>query len=48
MPTILDPISHISVSNCESNTIALSVITDCLICTKFLRVFNLNHNRVYI
>ncbi len=49
--TILDPMSHhTSVSNCFHYviTIALSVITDRLICTEYLCVFNLKHSSVHL
>ncbi len=45
VPTILDPTvmsQHTSVSNCFYYviTIALSVITDCFICTEYLSILN--------
>ncbi len=53
VPTILDPIvmsQHTSVSNCFHYviTIALSVITDRLVCTEYKCVFNLNHSSVHL
>ncbi len=50
---ILDPTvmsQHTSVSNCFHYviTIALFVITDCLICTENLSVFNLNHSSIHL
>ncbi len=49
VPTILHPTvmsHHTSVSTCFNYvvTIALSVITDRLICTEYLYISNLNHN----
>ncbi len=53
VPTILDPtvMSHYtSVSNCFYYvvTIALSVITDCLICMECFCIFNLNHSSIHL
>ncbi len=46
--TILDP--TVKPHNCFYHvvTIALSVITDCLICTEYLCVLNLNHSSVHL
>ncbi len=53
VPTILDPTvmsHHTSVNNCFYFviTIALSVITDCLICTEFLCIFNLKQQHSFV
>ncbi len=47
-PTVMS--HHTSVNNCFYFviTIALSVITDCLICTEFLCIFNLKQQHSFV